>query len=189
MAFLTVIATGIGLSMDAMAVSVSSGIRLNPLKIRTALKIALFFGFFQFAMPLMGFLLAELISSFISSIDHWIAFVLLAFIGIKMIIEAYGSHDDDSGITDIKTGTLITLAIATSIDALAAGLSLGLIGGINVYVSALIIGLITFALSFCGVVLGKRLGSLFQKRAEIIGGAVLFLLGVKILIEHSFSKL
>jgi len=192
----------VGLSMDAFAVSVSNGIIIREVKLQHALKIALYFGVFQALMPLAGWLAGSQFKDYITSIDHWIAFLLLAIIGGKMIHEAYkencevcdtgddicevavSSQSEAVAVEDpLRMGRLLVLAVATSIDALAVGISFAFLN-VSILWSAVMIGSITFVICVAGVYIGKRFGCLFQKRAEIAGGAILILIGAKILVEH-----
>jgi len=187
---LTWILVAFGLAADAFAVSVSNGICIPQLKPRHALRAALAFGLFQFGMPLAGWALGGAFRSLIQDFDHWIAFGLLALIGGKMIKESFDMEDpsacDDGGPAKksiLDLGTLLVLAVATSIDALAVGLSYRMIEA-PILVPALIIGVVTFGLSFIGTEFGKRIGVKFERWAEIAGGAVLIGIGAKILVEH-----
>lgn len=175
----------VSLAMDAFAVSVSSGISIKGFSWRQAVKMGCWFGFFQFAMPLIGYFLGASVQSYIEGFDHWIAFVLLAAIGGKMIWEAatHPCGDGDEAPADLSAKRLAILAIATSIDALAVGISMVAMS-VPVLLSAVVIGVVAFALSVVGGLLGKRLGCLFRRRAEIVGGVVLVIIGVKILVEH-----
>lgn len=190
--------TATALSMDAMAVSISSGISSHRTKIRDALLMALFFGLFQGIMPLLGYYIVPLLTTifgsgvktFVEQFDHWIAFVLLAFIGGKMIIETLKNEPEDQQSDPFKLGTILVMAIATSIDALATGivfLGFGLSGG-RLTFAVCTIGIITFLLSFAGVLLGKRVGKSvgekFERWTGFAGGVVLVGIGLKILIEH-----
>ena len=172
----------VGLSMDAFAVAVCKGLAMRQMSWRGALIVGLYFGGFQAAMPLAGYLLGSGFSNSISSYDHWIAFILLAVIGGNMIKEGLSGPDEcpDASL-DVKNMTL--LAIATSIDALAVGVSMAFMN-VPVLASAVVIGVVAFVLSLVGGLVGKRLGGLFQRRAELVGGLVLIAIGVKILIEH-----
>ena len=176
---------GVGLSADAFSVSVCKGLNMRKLNVGHAYVIALFFGGFQAAMPLLGYLLGTSFSSYIESFDHWIAFALLAFIGGKMVIEAVREKDPgEAEKTDsIKLGELTVLAVATSIDALAVGITFAFLQA-NIFFAVLIIGITTFALSLGGVLLGNRFGAKYKNKAEIAGGIILILIGVKILLEH-----
>ena len=179
--------------MDAFAVSLTSGFIIKDLKLKNALKIGLFFGFFQCIMSILGWLAGTNFSKYIEAFGHWIALLLLGFIGVKMIYEALrkkkkNDSDDNYKIykDPLNNKLLLVLAIATSIDALAVGVSLAAFGQdvLAILSTGLIIGIITFVMSFAGVFLGKKFGSLFQKQAEIAGGVILILIGVKIFVEH-----
>lgn len=183
MDLMQIIFIGIGLAMDAFAVSVTSGVAINNMKIRHAVKIALFFGFFQALMPYIGWKTGTFASSYIKEYDHWIAFILLAGIGIKMIYESF-SFEDDSPKDPLNIYVLFSLAIATSIDALAVGITFSFLS-ISILEPVLLIGIITFILSFIGTIIGDKLGHLFEKKLEIIGGLILIGIGFKILIEHT----
>ena len=176
----------VSLAMDAFAVATSTAISLPDFRPRHAVKMGIWFGAFQFAMPLAGWLLGTGISSYIQAIDHFIAFGLLAFIGGRMVWGAVTRSccEEEEGCTDLSPRRLCVLAIATSIDALAVGVSLAFKADVNILFSCTVIGVVAFVLSFLGGQLGKRLGCLFQKRAELIGGLILIAIGVKILVEH-----
>ena len=185
MGFWELFLIGVGLSADAFSVSVCKGLNMRKLHIGHAYIIALFFGAFQAAMPVIGYLLGTSFSSYIENFDHWIAFALLIFIGGKMVIEAFGEKDSGEGEkTDIlKIGELVVLAVATSIDALAVGITFAFLNT-NIFFAILIIGVTTFALSLGGVFLGNRFGAKYKNKAEIAGGIILILIGLKILLEH-----
>ena len=183
MSLLKLVGLAIGLAMDAFAVSLTSGLTMRKLKVRYALRIALFFGVFQALMPIIGYLAGLSIRTMIESFDHWVAFGLLAFVGGKMLFEAIFMKEEDREINPDDFGLLLMLAIATSIDALAVGLSLSLLK-IEILMPAVLIGVVTFALSFMGVYLGRRIGHLFEQKIEILGGLVLIGIGIKILLEH-----
>jgi putative Mn2+ efflux pump MntP len=182
---------GLSLSMDAFAVSVSSGIGIPGLRPFHAVRASLSFGLFQFIMPLAGWFLGSFFAVYIDAVDHWIAFGLLALIGGKELREALTEKAAPEpggparrGASDIRNMlTLLNLSVATSIDALAAGISLSVIGR-GVWFSAAIIGAITFLVCLCGFEFGRRLGHLFRKGARIAGGLILIGIGVKILAEH-----
>lgn len=181
---LTLIA--IGLSMDAFAVALCKGLNETKVNYKNAAIIALLFGGFQGIMPFIGWLMASCFESYISAYDHWIAFVLLLFIGGKMVSDAF--HEEEqackkSETLDIKE--IFILAVATSIDALAVGITFALLPSVNIVIAVSIIGIITFVLSFVGGVMGNHLGEKFGKKAEIAGGLVLILMGLKIFIEHT----
>lgn len=177
----------VGLAMDAFSVALTDGMIIPNVKLRSALKIGLFFGVFQAVMPCIGYLLGKGFLRYIQSIDHWIAFVLLSLIGVNMIREAVTKQEETQALDKdpLDNKVLLVLAVATSIDALAAGVTLITIP-IPILVCALVIGAVSFVLSVFGVYLGKKCGNLFGNKAEIAGGIVLILIGIKILIEHLF---
>jgi len=182
---ITIVIIAVGLAMDAFVVSIVSGSAYKQLHIKHALRMALFFGAFQAIMPLIGSLAGMTLRNYILNWDHWIAFGLLAAVGAKMIYESFkikseGQKSDPSNII-----VLLVLSVATSIDALAVGITLSLIAG-SIITAASIIGLITFALSYLGVQIGKRFGHFFESGIEALGGVVLIAIGTKILIEHLF---
>lgn len=174
---------GVSLAMDAFAVSITTGITLKDLRWKHALKVGLFFGGFQFLMPLIGYLAGSTFVRYIESVDHWIAFGLLAFIGGKMVYECIRPGEEEQVANPTATGKLLVLAVATSIDALAVGISLAILRA-NIWVCSSWIGIITFSLSALGVRLGKKLGDKFQRSAGLLGGLVLICIGIKILVEH-----
>ncbi len=175
----------VGLSMDAFAVSLCKGLCMKKLRYGHAAVIALFFGSFQMAMPLLGWLLGTQFTRYVTPLDHWVAFGLLGFIGGKMIWEAVrGKPAEECDIDErIHYRELFVLAIATSIDALAVGITFAFLQT-DIWAAASVIGAITFAISFAGVAIGHRFGTKLQNKAEIGGGIVLILIGVKILAEH-----
>lgn len=176
---------GIGLAMDAFSVSVSDGILLGKARLHQVIKIAFFFGGFQFLMPVLGYLAGSTFSGIIESYDHWVAFVLLGILGIKMIYEAVKDDEDEEHIANpLALKTLTILAIATSIDALAVGVTFATISA-PVILSSAIIGVVTFIICTAGVYLGSYCGNIFGNKAEIAGGVILILIGTKILIEHT----
>lgn len=183
MDILSTIALAVGLAMDAFAVSISSSITLREINWKQAAKIAFFFGMFQAIMPLIGWLAGLGFRSLMQAYDHWIAFGLLGLIGGKMIYESFKDDCEMSKSNPLKLFVLIGLSIATSIDALAAGVSFGVLE-INIYMVIAIIGGITFVLSLLGCHFGVRLGCRFGNRVEFLGGIILIGIGTKILIEH-----
>lgn len=186
MGFMELFLIGVGLSMDAFAVSVCKGLNMREkLDLKHAGIIALFFGGFQALMPLIGFFLGVNFESLIKSFDHWIAFVLLGFIGGKMIYEAVTDKDGDEETADsgINIKELFMLAVATSIDALAVGITFAFLS-VNIWSSISIIGVTTLILAFIGVIIGNKFGSRYKSKAEIAGGVILVLMGTKILLEH-----
>ena len=172
----------IGLAMDAFAVSICKGLSVKKIKPRHLVITGLYFGGFQAVMPLIGYYLGISFSNYIEMVDHWIAFVLLALIGFNMIREAL-SKDDEKHTDDFSFKSMLPLAVATSIDALAVGVSLAFLK-VNIFSSISLIGAITFVLSAIGVLLGKKVGSRFKSKAELLGGIILIVMGVKILFEH-----
>lgn len=180
-----IIVIGIGLAMDALAVSICKGLSMKKTDWKKAIIIALYFGIFQALMPVLGYFLGSTFSSFVQSVDHWIAFILLAIIGANMIMDSTDDEDDEiekrNDKVDVKT--MLLLAVATSIDALAVGVTFAFFE-VNLLLSISIIGIISFALSFIGVAIGNKFGDRFQNRAELAGGIVLIIIGFKILLEH-----
>ena len=195
MDYLSLVGIAVGLSMDAFAVSVTNGAVTKNVTLKFALKLAFAFGLFQALMPFLGWLIGKAGENFIGSIDHWIALLLLGYLGVQMLLEARKKAKEgclDTLRDDITLKTLFTLAIATSIDALATGVILPSAVGASTIVLMLIsvclIGIITFVLCTAGVFLGKKTGCLLSSKAEYVGGAVLILIGVKIFVEHMFSN-
>ena len=175
-----------GLSMDAFAVSICKGLGMKKVTLKVAFVLALFFGGFQALMPLIGWALGSQFLWLISPIDHWIAFVLLAVIGGKMLWEALHDEegeDDGKPADKIDLGEFFILAVATSIDALAVGISFAALA-VDIVPSILIIGVVTFCFTIAGVFVGNFFGSRYKKPSEITGGVILILIGIKILIEH-----
>jgi putative Mn2+ efflux pump MntP len=181
MDFVTVILIAIGLAMDAFAVSIAKGISVKRNKLKSAILLASLFGGFQALMPVIGWLAGLGLKDIIMGVDHWIAFVLLGFIGAKMIYDSTRSEDGKE--EDITLFAALTLAVATSIDALMVGLSFAFLET-PILVPILIIGVVTFVLSFVGVIFGSGMGSIFGRNIKILGGLVLILIGIRILIEH-----
>ncbi len=184
MGFLELFLLAVGLSMDAFAVALCKGLCMQRLDKRQATLIATFFGGFQALMPVIGWFLGTQFERYITTIDHWIAFVLLAIIGINMLKEAFSKEEEEVDCTikqDIKD--LLLLAIATSIDALAVGITFAFLQ-VKVLPAVTLIGCTTFVLSFIGVWAGNRFGLKYQKKAQMAGGAVLILMGLKILLDH-----
>lgn len=173
----------LALAADAFTVSLSCGLLIQRIKINKALKIAIFFGVFQCIMPLIGWQLGIKFSNFISSFDHWIAFGLLTLIGAKMIYEASQPDHEKKKFNPLDLTTLLMLSLATSIDALAAGLGLSFLN-VSIATIAILIGAMTFSLSFIGVFIGHRIGNKFNHQIELAGGLILIFIGSKILLEH-----
>ncbi len=178
----------VALAMDAFAVALAAGVTLEQITGRHLFRFGFHFGLFQALMPVVGWLAGITVKRYIEAYDHWIAFALLAFVGIKMIREALEEEDEEASPTDPTRGlTMVMLAIATSIDALAVGLSLGMLG-VSVWVPAVVIGMVCGVLTVIGMLLGGRIGSLWGKRVEVLGGLVLCGIGLKVLLEHTLFK-
>ncbi len=178
----------VGLSMDAFAVSVCKGLAMKKATLKAEATCGLWFGGFQMLMPVTGFFLGSLFAEAIEAFDHWVAFGLLVIIGINMLKEALEkedeSGDDPEKDADLSVKTMFLMAVATSIDALAVGISLAMVGSVNIWLAAAFIGICTCLLSALGVKIGNVFGSRYEKKAELAGGVILILLGVKILLEH-----
>jgi len=183
MELITVIVIAIGLAMDAFAVSIVSGSVYRQLHIKHALRMAAFFGGFQALMPLIGSLAGLSAKDYIIDYDHWVAFVILGAVGGKMIYESFKIKSVENNYDPASIVVLLFLSVATSIDALAVGLTLSLITH-SIVLAVTVMGLITFVLSYLGVWIGKRFGHFFENKIEILGGLILIGLGIKILIEH-----
>lgn len=181
--FFTLFMISLGLSMDAFAVSVTDGLCYNKIGSRYAFFIALTFGVFQGAMAIIGFFIGSAIGNSISAIGHIIAFIILAAIGIKMIVEAVTEKDKKECLTDLKFGQLMVQGVATSIDSLAVGFGFAAFA-LNIWYTSFTIGIITFAVCFVGVLIGKKFGGVLKKNAVITGGIILILIGLKILLEN-----
>ena len=181
MGIISILLIAVGLAMDSLAVSISGGIVMRPFCMRQSLRLALTMGIFQGGMTLLGWLMGVSFSSYITAFDHWIAFILLGFLGGKMIYESFG--EEETTISSFSTKTLLTLGVATSIDALAVGVSMAFLKT-SIYFPAFIIGFVTFALSLIGVISGYRFGKVKGINVELFGGIILIAIGVKILIEH-----
>ncbi len=172
----------VGLAMDAFAVSICKGLSIRKLKLSQALCVGLWFGVFQALMPLAGWLLGSAFTGLIQSVDHWVAFALLAIIGGNMLREGLRGDEEDCD-SSLGFGVMLTLAVATSIDALAVGITFALIE-VDIAPAVALIGAVTFAISAAGVKIGNLFGTKYKSRAEIFGGVVLILIGLKILLEH-----
>ena len=185
--FVELFLLGVGLSMDAFAVSVCKGLGMRKLDKKQALIIGLYFGGFQALMPLIGWLLGSQFQQYITSIDHWIAFILLGFIGGKMMVEAVREWNEEETVevmdAPIDHKNMFVLAVATSIDALAVGITFAFLNT-PIIEAITIIGITTMVLSIIGVIVGNFFGSRYKSKAEFIGGLILVLLGLKILLEH-----
>ena len=182
MSFIDLTLIALGLAMDAFAVSIGKGLSMKKLQYKNAIITGLYFGIFQGLMPLIGYFLGKNFENLITSIDHWIAFILLSIIGINMIRETIKNEEENiNDKFDFKT--MLPLAIATSIDALAIGVTFAFLK-INIFTSILLIGIITFVTSSIGVIIGKKFGDKFEKSTQVIGGIILIAIGAKILLEH-----
>lgn len=173
---------GLGLAMDACAVSIGKGLTLRRVHLRHILSVGLWFGGFQALMPIIGYLLGRSFTEYVESIDHWIAFGLLLLIGINMIREAFG-EEEESHNSDFGFRTMLLMAIATSIDALAVGISIAFMH-VDIWMAAAVIGIVTMAISSIGILLGAKIGAKIGSKAGALGGIILIAIGVNILIEH-----
>jgi len=185
MDIITTLFIAFGLAMDALAVSITHGIATKNFRLDNAIKIAGFFGAFQAFMPLTGWRIGLSLLDLISGVDHWIAFGLLSLIGCKMIYESTKMKPNERGIKSMNIYVLLLLSVATSIDALVVGLSFAFLK-ISIVTPIVVIGTITFLLSFLGVFFGNKIGHFFENKIEVVGGLILVGIGVKILIEHLF---
>ena len=178
----------VGVSMDAFAVSVCKGLAMKRVTLKEEMTCGVWFGGFQALMPTIGFFLGTLFADAIEAVDHWVAFVLLAVIGINMLKEAFSKEDEccccDESNADLSVKTMFVMAVATSVDALAVGISLAMAGNVNIWLAAAFIGICTCTLSACGVKIGNVFGSRYEQKAQVAGGVILVLLGLKILLEH-----
>ena len=183
MGLITIIIIAISLSMDTFAVSVASGTAYKRLEVKHAFRIAAFFGGFQAVMPLVGCLAGNASKHLIAGYDHWVAFGILTAVGVKMIYESFKIKSAENKFDPANVIVLLVLAVATSIDALAVGITLSLITN-HIITAVIIIGAITFVLSYFGVFIGKKFGHFFESKIEAVGGLILMGIGVKILLEH-----
>ena len=182
MGFIELLLISVGLAMDAFAVSICKGLSVQNVRLKHAGLTALWFGGFQALMPLVGYFLGRSFAGVVTNVDHWIAFGLLALIGLNMIRETIWGDEDDAN-DDFSIRTMALMAVATSIDALAVGVSFAFIHA-NIWVASAVIGIVTFALSAAGLYLGRKIGSRLGSKAGLLGGLVLIGIGIKILIEH-----
>ena len=177
----------VGVSMDAFAVSICKGLAMKKATVKASLTCGLWFGGFQALMPTVGFFLGALFADAIQAIDHWVAFFLLGVIGANMLKEAFEKQEGcccEEHNADLSAKTMFVMAVATSIDALAVGISLAMAGNVNIWLAACFIGICTCGFSALGVKIGNVFGSRFEKKAQTAGGLILILLGLKILLEH-----
>ena len=173
----------VGLSMDAFAVSICKGLGMKKINLKVAVVLGLFFGGFQAGMPVIGWALGSQFMGIIGPIDHWIAFILLAFIGFNMIRESREEAEEEKAFTGVNFKELLLLSVATSIDALAVGVTFAFLQ-VKIVPAVTIIGCTTFVLSLAGVYVGNVFGARYKSRAELTGGVILILIGLKILLEH-----
>lgn len=183
MGLLELFILAVGLSMDACAVSICKGLASKKVTFKQMGLAGIWFGGFQALMPLIGYFLGSAFEKYVTAIDHWIAFVLLGAIGINMIKEAFSCEENEANC-DFSPKTMFVMAVATSIDALAIGITFALLPDVNIFAAVLFIGIITFVFSAAGVRLGNIFGAKYKSKAELAGGAILIILGSKILIEH-----
>ena len=174
----------VGLSMDAFAVSICKGLAVPKAKPKHMVICGAWFGGFQALMPLIGYLLGSLIGNAITAVDHWIAFFLLGFIGVNMLREAFSHEEKDCADCSFGAKDMLMMAVATSIDALAVGVTLGLLPDVNIIAAVSFIGVITFVCSAAGVKIGNIFGDKLESKAEMAGGIILILIGLKVLLEH-----
>ena len=185
MGFFELMMLAIGLSMDAFAVSICKGLSMKKAGIKEGAICGVWFGGFQALMPVIGFFLGTLFAKQIEAFDHWVAFALLVLIGGNMLKEAFSKCDCcEEHDADLSVKTMFVMAIATSIDALAVGISLAMAGNVNIWIAMALIGVVTFGMCTAGVKIGNIFGSRYEKKAEAAGGIILILLGLKILLEH-----
>ena len=187
MGMLELLLLAVGVSMDAFAVSICKGLAMRRATVRGCMTCGLWFGGFQALMPTIGFFLGTLFAEAIQAIDHWVAFFLLAIIGINMLKEVFEAEECSccqEHNADLSVRTMLVMAVATSIDALAVGISLAMAGNVNIWMAAAFIGLCTCGFSAAGVKIGNVFGARFEKKAQLAGGVILIVLGLKILLEH-----
>jgi putative Mn2+ efflux pump MntP len=187
MDFITIVAVAIGLSFDTFAVSISYGVIRSRILFRQAVRIALALAVFQAGLLVIGYFLGSFVSEIIKAADHWIALALLSFLGIRMIVEGIKRKEEDEMRDYTKTSTLLAVAVGTSIDAFAVGISFALLD-IMIWISGIIIGAVTFLASMTAIRIGKSAGERLGQKVEIIGGIILFAIGVKIFLEHMLAS-
>lgn len=183
MEIFTIFLIAIGLNFDSLAISITNGLVVKDIQFSQATKIAFVFAFFQGLMPFIGWFIGSQIKDLIKDYDHWVAFTLLFLIGAKMVYESLKKEENKKRLNPLKLIVMVSMAIATSIDALVVGVSFAFID-VNIILSIVIIGVLTFLVSMLGMLLGKKIGIIFGKKMEIVGGLILIGMGIKILIEH-----
>jgi manganese efflux pump family protein len=181
MGFLTILGIAVGLAMDAFSVSVATGAVYKKMHVKHIFRMAFFFGLFQMFMPVLGWFCAKAFKEGFEAANHWIAFAILVFVGAKMIYESFSLEDSDKKDLEMTVYTLLMLSVATSLDALAVGVTLSLLN-VNIVETVVVIGVVTFLLSLLGVKIGIKFGHIFEKKIEIAGGILLILIGFKILL-------
>lgn len=185
MSLIALVFVAIGLAMDAFTVAIAKGISLKKASFSQATKVALFFGGFQALMPFIGWLFGSSFEQYIKAFDHWIALILLIAIGGKMLYESFREDDvEEEDVAPLNVRSLMILAIATSIDALAVGVTFAFLD-VTIGSAILLIGIITFCISFAGVIIGNKVGEYLKNYAEIVGGVILILIGISIFLEHT----
>ena len=186
MGFVELLFLAVGLSMDAFAVSICKGLSMKKATLKASATCGVWFGGFQAIMPVIGFFLAMTFAKAIEAFDHWVAFGLLVIIGVNLLKEVFEKNCDccQDKNADLSVKTMFVMAVATSIDAMAVGISLAMAGNVNIWLAALLIGVTTFLFSAVGVKIGNVFGSRFEKKAQAAGGIILIVLGIKILLEH-----
>ena len=187
MGTLELLLLAVGVSMDAFAVSICKGLAMKKATVKGCMTCGIWFGGFQALMPTIGFFLGTLFADAIEAVDHWVAFILLAIIGINMLKEALEKDECcccEEHNADLSVKTMFVMAVATSIDALAVGISLAMAGDVNIWMAAALIGLFTCGMSAVGVKIGNLFGAKFEKKAQLAGGVILILIGLRILLEH-----
>ncbi len=184
MSLIELFVIAVGLSMDAFAVAVCKGLSVQKLENKHMLLTGLWFGGFQALMPLIGYLLGSAFEKYITPIDHWVAFVLLGIIGVNMIKESLSKEEEGCDDSSFSVKSMFVMAVATSIDALAVGITFALLPEVNITAAVIFIGVITFTLSCIGIKIGNAFGARFKSKAELAGGIILILMGTKILLEH-----
>ena len=182
MGIIEIFLISLGLAMDSFAVAICKGLSMKKMDWKKAIIIGLYFGIFQALMPVIGYFLGSAFENFVSAVDHWVAFILLGFIGINMIKEAF-SNESEKNNDSVDFKTMVVLAIATSIDALAIGITFAFFK-VNILLAIILIGITAFLLSVIGVKIGNKFGDKYESKAEIAGGVILILIGTKILLEH-----
>jgi len=184
---ITLLGIAVALAMDAFAVALATGLALPVMNGRHMFRLGFHFGLFQAGMPVIGWLAGMTVQAWIAAYDHWIAFSLLAFVGGKMIYEAFSDHEEDVKRDPTRGWTLVMLSIATSIDALAVGLTLAMLN-VSVWLPSLVIGVTAGVLTVAGMILGRRISGIWGQRVEVFGGLVLCAIGMKILVEHTLLQ-